>query len=238
MFFGPGDATAALGDDDVHVTVYDDDGFGYPGAMLAQVIIPGGTYPSYPAEANAVFGSLVLENTFHIAISTSGIPGSTYERLVIDDASLGSGRSTGSGDPTWPGSTTWYTMLDWWGADYGFLIRANLCRDEFADCKVQDYYAGGDDCASQCPIGLPLPFVNATSWAQRFSDAPSGSECELRRLFIGLIRPQADIDAGRLAQFTYDTKVRVYGDNGGEPSSTLYQTSTITVADYIAAGFT
>jgi outer membrane protein assembly factor BamB len=237
MFFGPGDATAALGDDDVRVTVYDDDGFGHPGAMLAQVTIPGGTYPSYPAEANAVFGSLVLDNTFHIAISTSGIPGSTYERLVIDVDGAGASRATGTGDPTWPGPTTWYNMPDWWG-EYSFLIRANLCRDEFADCAVQDYYGAGDP-----PGGAGLAVPNATSagiakWAQKFTNAPGGSECELRQLFFAFTRIAGEV-ATRPLMYTQNTLVHVVADGGGMPSSAppLF-TGTLTPADYAAAGYT
>jgi len=230
----------ALGDEDVYVTIYDDDGSGLPGTPLALATLTGGTYALYPAYASASFSPLVLTNTFHVAVSSAGVPGASYEAIVSDDGSFGVGRSSGAGDVPEPGCTSpWYTSLCQYAGDYNWLIRANLCRDEFSDCQVQDYYGAGDPPGSP---GLAVPNASIAAgiakWAQRFSNAPSGSECELQQLFFEFRRLSSEV-ATRPLMYTHNTLVHVVPDAGGVPSGgpSLY-TATLTPADYAAAGYT
>ncbi len=224
----------SLGDEDVHITVYDDDGAGYPGAQIAQVTLPGGTYSLFPSFENVPFAPLVLNNTFHVAFSSAGVPGVSWESTLSDNGTFGVSRSSGSGDPTWPGPGTWYSMLAWWGGDYNFLFDANLCRDEFSDCAVQNYFPPGD----AVPTNYPIPDGNpVTQWAQKFSNAPSGSECELREFRLNFGRTSFDIP-GRPLMYTFNTLAHVVADAGGYPTGAVLHTETYTPADYAAAGYT
>lgn len=223
-----------FGNDDVYVTIYDDNGFGQPGTQLAQVTLPAGTYPAFPSVSNAVFGSLVLQNSFHVGFSTSGVPGVNWEWILADLGESGTGRSNASGDPTWPGGTTWYSMLAWWGVDVNFMMEANLCRDEFADCLIQDYYAGGESPERYYPI--PEPGNDNPKWAQKFTNEPGGSDCELRQLDLRFAR-HPDFDGSRPLMYTHNTFVRVAEDVGGKPGPIIH-TEIVTPADYAAAGYT
>ncbi|MCH7948684.1 MAG: hypothetical protein IIC66_12890, partial [candidate division Zixibacteria bacterium] len=216
-----------FGDDDVYITVYDDNGSGQPGTQLAQVTLLAGTYPAFPTFSTAVFGTLVLENTFHLAMSSSGTPGVSYEWFMSDDGSTGNARSTASGDPTWPGGTTWYSMLDWWGIDVNFSIDANLCRDEFSACSIQNYL-------NTFTTVYPVPDANPIfGWAQLF--VAFGVECELRELDICFYRHP--VDSTRPDMYTKNTAVSVYDNAGGIPGAVLH-TTILTPADYAAAGYT
>jgi len=231
------------GDQDIHITVYDDDGFGFPGAMLAQNTVPAGTYPFYPAVTTTSFAPLVVENTFHVSFSTNGFwdgiagdaPADNYETIASDNGLHGQGRGTAIGDPTYDyGPDAWYTMLYWWGADRNHAIAANLCRDEFSDCETQYYYAGGE--APERFYPMPEPGNNNPKWAQKFNNAPGGADCELRQLVLRFGRILA-FDVGRPLMYTHDTYVRVAADAGGKPGGIIH-TETLTPADYAAAGYT
>jgi hypothetical protein len=60
------------GNNIIYVKVYDDDGSGYPGALLATATLPPASYPFFPAITSVPFAPLVLDNAFHVAISTNG----------------------------------------------------------------------------------------------------------------------------------------------------------------------
>ncbi len=236
--------TDPAGDQDLYITVYDDDGSGLPGALIIQKTVLAGSYAFYPAEISVSFAPLVLENTFHIAFSTNGVwngvfgtqPADMYETICANDGSPGNGRANNC----WEGGP-WVPMVAPfnWGVDSDFYIKANLCRDEFAACAIQDYYGAGDP-----PGGPGLAAPNATAaagiakWAQRFTNAPTGSSCELRQLFFAFTRIAGEV-ATRPLMYTKNTLVHVVADAGGEPSSgaPLY-TATLTPADYAAAGYT
>ncbi len=215
-----------VGDDPVTVTIYDDDGFGQPGVQLAQVTLAAGTYPFFPAYTNFSFTPLVLENSFHVAFSVVSTAGS-YESTLSSDGNDGVGRSNGSGDPTWPGASTWYTMLAWWGGDYNFLFDANLCRDEFSNCSIQNYFNTFTNVVA-VPDGNPI-----TEWAQRF--VALGAECDLREVVYCFYKHPAD--SLRPDMYTADVAIHIKEDAGGSPGAILH-TEILTAADFAAAGFT
>ncbi|UCE19653.1 MAG: hypothetical protein JSV84_04720, partial [Gemmatimonadota bacterium] len=139
--YNPGDGT--FGNDDVHISVYDDDGTGLPGAQLAQVILTAGTYPAYPTPAYADFSplNLIVNGDFHIAFSSSGEVGVDYESIVSDDGSCGTLRST----DWWVGY--WALMLDYWDIDVNFLIDVYLgCEEPCDDCGPGSHWI--DVCAA------------------------------------------------------------------------------------------
>jgi hypothetical protein len=120
--YDPGDGT--FGNDTVLITVYDD-ASGLPGTQLAQVILPAGTYPSFPAWTTADFSSfnLVMTNDFHVSFSSTAAIGVDYESCLSSDGTDGVGRSTCfSGE-------IWYSMSALWGIDCNFLFDVYLCRE-------------------------------------------------------------------------------------------------------------
>ncbi len=221
--YDPGDGS--FGDDDVYITVYDDDG-GLPGAQIAQDTLPAGSYAAFPTWTNIPFAPLVLEGTFHVAFSSSGTFGNSWEQLLSSNGDDGVGRSSSN----WgPGFDFWVSMLSGWGVDYNFIIQANLCRDQFADCQIQDYGAPYFNSVYSLPDANPI-----IAFAQKFT-AAHGGQCQLREATICFYRHPVDVD--RPDQYTFNTNINIYADDGGAPGALMHQV-TLTPADYAAAGYT
>ncbi len=226
------------GNNIIYVKVYDDDGSGLPGTLLSTASVPAGSYPFFPAYTNVAFAPLVVDNTFHISISSNGVwdgalglsAGDSFESILSDNAVSAAGRSSSH----WAGGGPWYTMLDPsnWGGDYSFHIGVNMCRDEFSDCLIQNYAPVVDD-SRAIPDGNP-----ALLWAQKFTNAPSGETCELREVKLHFVRLESDITALRDSMYTYPTDIQIVADNAGYPTGALLGTTTLYPADYAAAGFT
>jgi len=127
--YDPGDGS--FGNDDVYVTIYDDDGLGLPGALIASVTLPAGSYSPFPFWSMADFSSfnLVFTSDFHIAFSSSGIPGVGYESCLSSDGTDGVSRSSSD-----TGGGNWVDMLTGWGMDVNFLFDAYLCPEEGGSC--------------------------------------------------------------------------------------------------------
>jgi len=158
--YDEGDGT--FGNDDVYVTVYDDDGTGLPGLQRAQVTLTAGTYPAFPTPAYANFSgfNLVFTDDFHIAFSTSAATGTDYESCLSDDGACGELRST---DQWADGS--WHLMATDWGTDVNFLIEAFMCTDW--------YWTPGDDYKMHYPqypdeygwdVNATYPIILADDW--------------------------------------------------------------------------
>ncbi|MGH8015255.1 MAG: PQQ-binding-like beta-propeller repeat protein, partial [Candidatus Zixiibacteriota bacterium] len=233
--YGPGSSDPA-GTQDLYVNVYDDDGSGLPGALIATQTIPAFSYPFFPSVISVSFAPLVLENTFHVAIGTNGVwdglvgvgPGDANEAILSSDGTDGTGRSSSD----WGGGF-WVDMLSGWGLDVNFLIDVYMCRDEFSDCSVQNWTGGIVDDSRAIPDGNP-----ALLWAQKFFNTPGGAECELRQLTLHFVRTAGDITAGRDSMYTRNTDIQIKTDNAGYPNGTLLHQVTLTPADYAAAGYT
>lgn len=113
-----------VGNDDIYVQVFNDDGFGLPGVLLAEVTLPAGTYPYHPVWASVDFSAynLVFLGDFHVAVSSSGnFALGDYEVILSDDGYNPLSRSSAYYDGHWR------TMPDLWGIDCNFLIRVELC---------------------------------------------------------------------------------------------------------------
>jgi hypothetical protein len=125
-------------------------------------------------------------------------------------------------------------MLGWWGADVNFLIDVNMCRDEFSTCETQNWLGPFFD------ANYPIPELTGngtSSWAQKFTNAPSGEECEVRQLTVHLARSGLDVGL-RPLMYTHNTLIHVALDDGTGHPGAIVHTETLTPADYAAAGYT
>jgi len=214
-----------FGNDNVYITVYGDDGSGFPGIELARDTLLAGTYPSYPAVARADFShlNLVLIGDYHVAFSTSGQPGLDYENLISSDFITGETRSSGSGDPRMPG---WYTMLSWWGVNIHFYFTVYSCRDQFTSCAF-----------TYCHLSMnrrwALPDQSGNfAQAQKFNIGDG--ECRIDQVILRLNWHSSE--AG-LPLYSHNSEVNVYDDSAGLPGA-LLASIVIGPPEYSAVGLT
>jgi hypothetical protein len=212
-----------FGDNDVYVTIYDDDA-GLPGTQLAQVTLGAGTYPAFPSLTNVpIPGNLVVSNDFHVGISTDGVQGFSNEFIVSSDGTDGDFRSSVLADTTLGnglGIFGWQLMADNWGFDAQWYIVANLCKDQYADCSNNACYTG---------LGyywqLPDRYDDYGQ-AQQFTGV--GQECRVQDVNILFYWNRAQYTWPR---YTENTEVTVWADAGGFPGAAL-GTIVLTPADY------
>ncbi len=218
-----------FGDDDITVDVYGDDGTGLPDEsnVLFSTVVPGTTYPAFPAWISVPVG-IVVEETYHVAIGSSEIwagagMGDT-EYLLSDDGTTPNGRSASD----W-GGNFWVSMLAGYGDDFDFLIEVFQCRDEFTECEVINQAGGITDAVYPVPDANPI-----IEWAQQYN--VSGLECQLRDVTIGYSRSAA-FDSARVDMYTDTTNIYIRSDAGGVPGAPI---STILhlPADYASGGYT
>jgi len=129
LIYDPGDGT--FGDDDVYVSVYDDNGIGFPGTLLVKKTLAAGSYPAYPSWTLVDFSSdnLVFSDDFHIAFTTDTGSGES-ESLLLDDGHMGAGRSCCFVDAGWT------TFEDFFGLDLSYIVDVRLCKE----VPSYDYY--------------------------------------------------------------------------------------------------
>jgi len=135
---------AFVGTPDMVVTVYGDDGFGYPdpGNILGTVTVPFASLPTamgYATVDLTSLGPLVFTDgeEFHISAQTSDQVNNVLA-ILSDDGSAGLMRS-------WENWAGYYgLMIDDWGLDCNFLIGVDLCCGliPYTDCYTQDYTCG------------------------------------------------------------------------------------------------
>jgi len=210
-------ADGSFGNDDVYITIYGDNGSGLPDPanIIAQVIIPAGTYPAYPTWTTADFSSfnLVMISDFHVAFSSSGAPGVEYESCLSSDGTDGVGRST-----SYQGGGYWVDMLSGWGADVNFLFDVYMCPDptlcfwNWCHNGVSYYWR------------LPDAWGNKAQ-AQMFQ-VSWGAECRVQEVAWYLY------DNGTPTAYTANSKVSVYTDVAGLPGIEL-ASITLTPSDYV-----
>ncbi len=201
FIYDPSDGS--FGNDDIYISVLDDDGTGWPGAHIATVTLPAGTYPAFPAWATADFSAfnLVFDSDFHICFTSSGAPGVDYESCLSDDGSnpLGRGFCFYSGG--------WWDMLTLWGLDVNFLFDAYMCKDPYANCYWDWCYVSVD-----WYWRLPDAYGDYAH-AQKF--LAQGKECRVHEVCWYLY------DNGDPDIYTHQSEVQVYSDAGGLPGTKL-----------------
>jgi hypothetical protein len=141
---GAGYPYEIAGTPDLDIFVWGDDGTGFPdlGNVIYTTTIPFANIEFYNQSGlyNVVDLSaenIVITSKFHVGWSThDGVYPTAYLVGAADDATCGAG---GRSSEYYGG--VWGTMLADWGYDVNFLIYADLCRDEFANCEVWSQYA-------------------------------------------------------------------------------------------------
>jgi hypothetical protein len=106
----------------VDVIVWDDDGYGFPGAERARINVPAASVMYEPNYVEVDFTSfnLVFDADFHIGFTTVDQVNDVFA-LLSDEGTTGTERSS----EYYMGM--WGTMYNDWGLDVNFAIEADLC---------------------------------------------------------------------------------------------------------------
>lgn len=206
-----------VGNDDIYVTVYADDGTGLPGAVLGTKTVTAGTYAFYPAYEQVDFkaDNLVFTSDFFIGLSSSGdFSAGDYECFLSDDETTPSGRGYANYGGPMP-------MMDLYGLDVDFKITASMCIDPYSDCSWNWSYVSLDYFWN-----LPDAWGDYAS-AQKMTAI--GEDCQVLTVDWALYNFG---DYGVDASYTYNSVATVYNDIGGYPGS-LLGSVTITPAEYV-----
>ena len=213
--YGNVPAPQVAGDDDLIIKVWDVDGTGYPGTVLATEIVPAGTYPFFPTYTSVDFYShgLVFDGEdFFVSFNSSGTPGVECEATLSDDGLTPHGRSY-----SFYGGA-WYDMMDLFGKSYDYLYTANLCRDPYFECSLVSYNLG--------PVyywTLPDAYGDYAS-GQLIKSV--GQDCKVHEVSWALYNFNPGV------AYAYDSKVSVYTDVAGLPGAELASV-ILTPADYL-----
>ena len=202
------------GNGNLIIKVWDDDGFGYPGSVLATQIVPAGTYPFHPAQMNVDFYSdnlVFTSEDFYVSFNSDETWPNDCEGTLSDDESTPHGRSY-----AYYGG--WVTIGTLFGVDVDLKYTANLCKDPFVDCKTLWYYTA--------PVyywTLPDAYGDFAS-AQLIKSI--GQDCQVKEVSWALYQ------WGSPVAYTYDSKVSVMADAGGLPGAEL-ASKIVTPAEYV-----
>ncbi len=128
------------GNPDLAVFVWPDDGAGFPDLAATPIYadtLPWASLVHYPSwniiDLSAL--NIVVSGEFHLGWSTVATGPNDTLATLSDDGSCGTGRSS----EYWG---AWGLMLDDWGVDVNFLMYADLCKDEFSDCRTLSDFDG------------------------------------------------------------------------------------------------
>lgn len=213
------DFDATVGSPDLQLTVYGDDGFGYPdgGNIIHQEIIPNA---SLPTTGSGYFGitGLAYEfadgEEFHIAWATVQNDPSDVLVGFSDDGASGDMRSA----ELWNGA--WGFMLDDWSLDVNFLMSADVCYEDVSglqdDCYTQSYA-----CNLSSYWATPGSY-GINYYSQRFS--PDGPET-LKTVYVAFYGPVHDA-----------SEVRIFGcmmDAGFPDTTNMFMDETVAFGDMV-----
>ena len=131
------------GTPDLHVCVYDDDGFGLPGAPLASATVANNDLPPENfgwAEVdlsvyNIVFGA---GTDFHIGITSIGGVGDTL--YPLSDAGTGPYAGEDRSETHCPYDGLWYTLNSLYGVDFVFMFEAEMCCVTYASISGTKFH--------------------------------------------------------------------------------------------------
>jgi hypothetical protein len=212
-----------VGTPDVDLFVWDDDGFGFPGTVMPgfPVTIPYAQMGFYPAWTTYTLPTPIeFRNDFHVGWSTNDADPSWVLACLSDDASCGTLRSS----EYWSG--VWGTMLGDWGYDVNFLIYAQMCRDEFSQCRWLS-----DIC--NLAYYWAVPTTSRTAVYEKFT--PFGLGCRLEQVDFVLY------NVGDPLQFLLPTNANVFMSDGSNTGGavglpgTLLNTTTM-YPPYVLSG--
>ncbi len=209
------EADANYSSQDVIVSIVNNDA-GLPGATtlftttLLAGTYTGGWYINVPV-------GIVVDQTFHVVVKVVGVPGVSWEYILSDDGTSGTGRSSVFYDDGTVAA--WYPTPALYGDDYNWFFSANLCRDQFSDCVTESF---NDGIAYLWGVG------NAYRDAAAVRMTANGSLCQVNEVTFDLY------DLGDPAENAYsqNTKISVYTDAGGVPGTELASV-ILTPGDYV-----
>ncbi len=208
-------ADGSFGNDDVYVSIYDDNA-GLPGNLLVSKTLAAGTYAAYPTANFVDFEAdgLVFEdgNEFHVVLSSSGTV--DYESFLFSDGTDGVGRAAS----IWPGQP-WTPLLTGWGFDGNLVVDPYLCVDPYSDCFW------GNQCLAGLTYFWRLPDAYGDDANAQFMPG-SGIECRVQQVEWALY------DNGDPDIYTYNSEISVWTDVGGLPGAKLAGI-TLEPADYV-----
>jgi hypothetical protein len=123
--FWVGDASVGrVGTPGARISIYSEAG-GFPDTLIASVVVPYASLVHFPDGPNlADFSGLNLtfDRDFCVVIQRSGAAGDTLS-IFSDNGSVSNLRS----GEFWAPAGAWEYILDGWGVDVNFIIRADLC---------------------------------------------------------------------------------------------------------------
>ncbi|MCK5125656.1 MAG: PQQ-binding-like beta-propeller repeat protein [candidate division Zixibacteria bacterium] len=139
---------ATIGVPDVDVTIWSDDGTGWPNANLGTVTwsFPGDTLPTDMGWVSIDVSSLGLSfhdgAEFHIGITTNQASATAGDTLAMlsDDGTYGQGRAHIGFNDAGDNSLGWGSYT----GDYNFIVAAEVCCTEipFSECYTNNYSVG------------------------------------------------------------------------------------------------
>jgi hypothetical protein len=130
------------GNDDLIIKIWDDDGTGFPGAVLATEIVPAGTYPFYPDSTTVDFYShgLVFEaEDFFVSFNSSATFPNDCEATFSDAETTPNGRAYANygGD--------WWSTFGLFGIDVDLMYTVTMCAVP-SDTDGDGVYDEDDNC--------------------------------------------------------------------------------------------
>lgn len=138
------DLASHIGTPGIRVSIYSVAG-GFPDTAITYVDVPNAALADFGSPTIADFSSLnlVLNGDFAVVFQRIGAASDTL-RVLIDDGSSLSGRS---GEYYAPGDV-WEPLSLYWGADYAFVIRTDMCCGDPPACTPgapqTDWPSGGN----------------------------------------------------------------------------------------------
>jgi len=226
--------TAMTGDPDLSVTLYDDDGFGFPGTALETIVVPNASLPpgigwvgvNFNATNDWVFGDYFDDVNYHVVYDV-------VQNSADDTLAILSGNGTGpfAGDAHsygyLPAATGYVSFLSAYALDIDIIQDVDRCCYDvpFSDCNFQAWHEN--------PFYIwPTPHnvFGDSEWSTRFS--VSGPET-LKSVRVMVY----DRSATRPPPYFFgddDLYIKVYDDDGSGFPGTLVHTETVLGGTYPA----
>lgn len=136
-FYNP--AAVNVSGEGVDVIVWNDDGSGYPAAVLASVNVPWDDIVWYPDPTVVDFSSYNLVfpagGDWHVGYTVTNQGAGDVIPILSDDAS---GDAEYRSSEQWAG--IWGLMIDDWGIDVDFLIKSEVCYQSAENCYLLTYH--------------------------------------------------------------------------------------------------